>query len=165
MAYEFYVTIDGAKQGHFKGSAAADGSEKAGSKDKISGIRFRYEVSSPRDTATGQVSGKRQHKPVTFTKRWDAASPQILSALYTNEVLKSVLFEFVRTDAQGAEEIFHTVKLVNAAVSAVGSYVDLTDASGDPYDANEMEDVTLAFQRIEVESRSGGTMAADDWHK
>jgi hypothetical protein len=35
-----------------------------------------YGVKSPRDVATGQSSGKRTHKPVTFVKEWGASSPQ-----------------------------------------------------------------------------------------
>ena len=34
-------------------------------------------IVSPRDSATGQASGKRQHKPVTFVKEWGAATPQL----------------------------------------------------------------------------------------
>lgn len=36
-----------------------------------------YEVKSPRDLATGQASGKRQHQPVTFVKEWGAATPRL----------------------------------------------------------------------------------------
>ncbi len=32
-------------------------------------------VSAPRDAASGQASGKRQHKPIKFIKEWDAATP------------------------------------------------------------------------------------------
>lgn len=35
------------------------------------------EVVAPRDAATGQASGKRQHKPIKIVKEWDAASPQL----------------------------------------------------------------------------------------
>ena len=31
-------------------------------------------IVSPRDSATGQASGKRQHKPVTFVKEWGAVN-------------------------------------------------------------------------------------------
>jgi hypothetical protein len=34
-------------------------------------------VKSPRDIATGQASGKRQHKPVTIVKEVDKASPKV----------------------------------------------------------------------------------------
>ena len=38
------------------------------------------------------------HKPILFTKEWDKSSPLLFKALVTNEMLKSVLFEFVRTE-------------------------------------------------------------------
>ena len=63
MAYEFYVAIEGTKQGKFKG----DNRSKA-HKDQITGLAFDYEVISPRDLASGLPTGKRQHKPVTITK-------------------------------------------------------------------------------------------------
>lgn len=36
-----------------------------------------YSVKSPRDSASGQASGKRTHHPVTFVKEWGAATPQL----------------------------------------------------------------------------------------
>ena len=36
-----------------------------------------YEVKGPRDVATGQASGKRQHGSITIVKEWGAASPQL----------------------------------------------------------------------------------------
>ena len=95
MAYEFYVSIEGTKQGKFKGE-----STREAHRDKIPALAFSYEVTSPRDVATGQASGRRQHGPVTFVKAWGAASPQLFQALTTNEVLKTVLFEFVGTNAE-----------------------------------------------------------------
>ena len=95
MAYEFYVTVEATKQGRLKGESTR---ERKG--DRLSGISFHYSVGSPRDAASGQASGKRQHQPVSFVKEWGAASPQLFQAAVTNEVLKSVLFEFVRTNEQ-----------------------------------------------------------------
>jgi hypothetical protein len=40
-------------------------------------LKEAHYVISPRDTATGQASGKRMHKPVTFVKEWGAATPQL----------------------------------------------------------------------------------------
>jgi hypothetical protein len=39
-----------------------------------------YQVSGPRDVATGQASGKRMHKPLTVVKEWVAASPELAAA-------------------------------------------------------------------------------------
>jgi type VI secretion system secreted protein Hcp len=165
MAYQFYVTIQGTKQGTFEGQADGAGKARRTSKrgGKIAGIRFLLETSSPRDLATGQASGKRQYKPIQITKEWDASSPQLFRALVDNEVLKSVLFEFVKTNAQGREFVYHTIKLTNATVSQLRSYLDLTDTTGDAFDAHELEDVSFTFQKIEIENKEAKTAAADDW--
>jgi type VI secretion system secreted protein Hcp len=157
MAYEFYVTIEGTKQGMFKGE-----STRTAHKDKIEGLAFEYEVLSPRDVATGQASGKRQHKPVVITKEWGAASPQIFTSCVTNEVLKSVLMEFYHTTPEGKEEIHHTVKLINATVSNIKQSAGLAKHEA-AADIHETEEVAFTFQRIEVENKTGKTAAVDDW--
>lgn len=165
MAYEFYVTIEGTKQGKFKGESIRDAH-----KAKLGGLTYNHEITSPRDVATGQASGKRQHGPITFTKEWGPSTPQIFSALTKNEVLKSVLFEFIQTTAEGAEIVYHTVKLTNATVSKV-RYITGKDESASSakttatYDTHELEEVSLTYQKIEIENKIGKTMADDDWTK
>ena len=156
MAYEFYVLIEGTKQGKFKGESTRDGKG-----DRIPAIGFSYEVISPRDVATGLVSGKRQHGPVTFVKEWGAASPQLFQALTTNEVLKSVLFEFVGTNANGEEEIEDTIKLTNATVSRLRRHVDVQPTGGG--EERALDEVALVFSKIELTNMTGKTTAMDDW--
>ncbi len=164
FAYEFYVTIEGTKQGRFKGESIREAA-----KDKIAGLAFQSEVLSPRDLATGMTLGKRQHKPIVFTKEWGASSPQLFQALVTNEVLKSVKFEFMKTNANGEEYAFHTITLTNATISDIKSYtlgtgLDVSSAKRTPAaDARQVEDVSLTFQKIEIENRDGKTTALDDW--
>ena len=175
MTHEFYVTVQGNRQGRFKSETAR---EKH--KDKIPGISFHYNVASPRDSASGMASGKRVHQPVSFVKRWGPATPQLFQALCTQEALTSVLFEFVDTDAQGEEYVFHTVTLTNAVVTEIDQYLDggrhgeapgerqggrPGERRGAPPDAHELERISLTFQRIEIENRDGRTMATDDWHQ
>ena len=38
---------------------------------------FQGEVISPRDTASGMPTGKRQHGAVTIVKEWDAVTPEL----------------------------------------------------------------------------------------
>ena len=45
-----------------------------------------YWLSGPRDAASGQATGKRMHKPVTFIKEWGAASPQLMKMKPTYDV-------------------------------------------------------------------------------
>ena len=140
MAYEFYVTIEGSKQGKFKGD-----SKRRAHKDQIVGLAFDYEVSAPYDPASGLATGKRQHQPVTITKRWGAATSQLFQA------------HEHRGDppAQGAEVVYHTVKLINARVAAIHQYADA--------DVHEAEDVSFVFQKIEITNKTGSTSASDDW--
>jgi len=164
MAYEFYVTIKGTTQGKFKGE-----SSREGHKEKIAGLKFGYELKSPRDIATGQASGKRQHNPVSFTKEWGPSSPMIFQACATNEVLTDVLFEFIKTDPNGKEVIYHKIKLTNATVANIKQYTGGGDASASSakttatYDTHELEDVSMTFQKIEIENVPGKTEAGDDW--
>jgi type VI secretion system secreted protein Hcp len=157
MAYEFYVKVKGQKQGDFKNETPREKHQ-----GKIPGISFYYQVSSPRDSASGQASGKRTHHPVTFVKEWGASTPQFFQALATNEVLPSVLFEFVKTDKNGEEYVYHTIKLVNATVSNIKQYLTPGTASAS-HDVHELEEISFTFQRIEIENKDGKTMAVDDW--
>jgi type VI secretion system secreted protein Hcp len=161
MAFEFYVSITGKKQGKFKGASAGVG--RRTTKDRIPGIRFELETISPRDAATGLPTGKRQHKPVVITKEWDAASPQLFQALVANEVLSTVLFEFLKTDPAGREVVYFTIKLTDAAVSDIRSHLDLTGTGGGRYDGHELEDVSFTFRTIEITDVESRTSATDDW--
>jgi len=165
MSHEFYVTITGTKQGQFKGESIR---EKHSS--KLSGLSYNHTIQSPRDVATGQASGKRQHGPIQITKEWGASTPQILQALVSNEVLKEVLFEFVQTTPDGMEQVYYTVKLTNATISAVqyttggGESAESAKTSA-AYDTHELEKVSFTYQRIEVDHKAGKTSATDDWRQ
>lgn len=154
MALVFYVTIEGSKQGRFKGESG-----RVNAKGRIEGLTFSSEVASPRDAATGQASGKRIHSPITFTKQWGAASPQLFRAAVTSEVLKSVLFEFIGTDKAGKEMVFETVKLTNASIADLKRTLDEHTAEG----ARGIEQVALVFQKIEITDTNSKTTASDDW--
>jgi type VI secretion system secreted protein Hcp len=156
MAGVFYVSIEGTKQGRFKGE-----SRRAARKDRLEGLTFSYEVASPRDAATGQASGRRTHLPVVFTKQWGAASPQLVQAIVTNEVLKTVVFEFPGTNPSGQEEVFAIIRLTNAALTNLRRTVDEHSPEG----ARGLDVVTLTFQKIEHESTTGKTLAVDDWQR
>lgn len=159
MAYEFYVSIEGTKTGKFKGESL-----RTPHKDKMPGFFYQSGIDSPRDMASGQASGKRQHIPVVFRKKVGAATPQLANALVTNEVLKTVLFEFVQTTKDGKEEIVFTIKLLDSTVS--GHRIVLPDVtSGSTVNQDLFEEVQLTFGKIEWEHKVAKTMAIDDWYK
>src|SRR5690349_9689461 len=101
-----YITIHSKVHGPLRGN----------DKDRWDGalLTFSYGVESPRDISSGQASGKRQHQPVTITKEWGASSPQLFQALWTNEVLDSVVIEFVAPDGSPPKKKSRRIQLSNA---------------------------------------------------
>ncbi|MCK9463821.1 MAG: type VI secretion system tube protein Hcp [Proteobacteria bacterium] len=156
-SYEFYVVVDGGKQGKFRAECT-----QAAWKDAMKGVDFRYEVTSPTDAGTGAATGKRQHKPIVITKALGPSAPQFLQALVTNELLKQVVISFVQRNGAGEEEVVYTIKLTNARV--LGYVTRVGTVEGDPR-LQLLEDITIVFARIDVEHKVGKTMAFDDTTK
>ena len=72
-----------------------------------------------------------------------------------------MVFEFVRTNKEGTEEIFYTVTLKGATVSAQKIY--LPEVAGDADHLELSEEISFTFQRIEWSHVLGKTMHTDDW--
>ena len=109
-AVDAYLTIEGAKQGKFKGEATGAG--------KIAILDFKYMASLPADKNTGMASGKRMHSAIAIRKSIDQASPQLMEAMRSGEVLKSVDIEFFHPGAKGPE-VYKTLHLTNAVVTSI----------------------------------------------
>ena len=99
-------------------------------------------VTSPRDAASGQAAGKRQHQPVVITKQVDAATPNIFQALTTNEVIKEAKFHIGDL----------TITLKNATVSE-------QKLTGNKDSGTEQ--VSITYQTIMLEGFSKS--AEDSW--
>jgi type VI secretion system secreted protein Hcp len=159
MAVEFFATVTGSKQGTFK----PEGPPSGPGKGKIRGVAFTYGVNTPHDPATGQSTGRRQHQPVNFTKEWGASSPQFYQAIFTNETLTTVLFEFYATQVDGKTVVDHTIKLTDVTIDSVSQSVHNGQPGGPPVDSRELQTIAFVFQKIEITSTTGGTQASDDW--
>lgn len=157
MATGFFVSVKGAKQGELKG-------ETGKNQTKIPILGFSYGVKSPRDPATGQASGKRQHKPLMIYKEWGVVSPQLFEALVTNEILTSVVVQEVRTDQAGKEQVYMEIRLTNANISEIEIDPERQD---DPpvWTNHEIERVSIVFQKIEIENKVSKVVAVDDWEQ
>ena len=132
------VDIHGQRQGGFKGEAPAPHATQ------FEALELSYEVNSPRDRASGQASGTRVHKPVTITRAWGPASPQIFQACVTNEVLLKVQFDCYGSDETTPNVLVHTVLLTNATV---GQAKYRTDPRW-----GYVEDVSFSFEKIGISS-------------
>jgi type VI secretion system secreted protein Hcp len=157
MAHVAYLTVRGKTQGTFKGEGTKRGN------GRIRLVSFEMDVASPRDAASGQASGKRQYQPLVIRKEIDAASPQFLQAVATNEVLVSVEIEFLAGDSDGEEAVVYTVELTNAAAVTFGQSVDTAETGGPLVDTRLLERISFTFQRITVSNVAGETSFSDDW--
>ena len=148
-AEKYYLKVEGTKQGSFKGGIERNGSRW------IEITAFSVGLISPRDAATGQASGKRQHKPISITKEVDESSPQLFRAATTNEVLKDVVIQSVRLDPHGKEQIYQTITLKNAHIPQVQKIAGKGKREEERFD--------LIFQQIQVTDVQGKVTATDDW--
>lgn len=147
---EFFFSVEGVKQGKLRGE-----SRREGARDKLIGLGWSYKVEIPRDQKTGAASGRRTHGPLTITRPWGVASPQLFQALSTGESLKEVIFEFSTLESGGKAAVYQTVKLTGATVIAI-------EQSIDPDAGKHLEDVSFSFQKIEIENKIGKTTAIDE---
>lgn len=144
------MTVKGVKSGDFKGDVV---NGKVGA-NLINVLAYQYALTSPRDPATGQASGKRQHHPVVITHELGPSSPQFFQSTATNETLTKVVINFFKTQANGKEVNFYRVTLMNATIAELKQYT-----SGDTV----LEDISFTFQKIEQDDLLANTSAFDDW--
>jgi type VI secretion system secreted protein Hcp len=148
------MAIEGSRQGDFN-----EGSKKEKS---IPTLGFDYSVQTPHDMASGMATGKRQHTPVVIFKAIDNASPQILQALNTGEVLKSVTIDLLKSE-NGKLIVIRSIRLINAMVSKISQYGGAGAPSKMMPNYSPIEEVSFTFQKIEMLNGSGKTISADDW--
>jgi type VI secretion system secreted protein Hcp len=157
MALNAYLTIKGAVQGQIKGSVTQKGRE-----GQIAVYAYHHEVISPRDSASGLPTGKRQHKPLSITKEIDKSTPLLLRVLVTNEVLTEVVLHFFAASSAGVEVQNFTIKLSNATIASISENMTLNKI--DPgIKLPVLEEITFTYQKIEWKWVDRGITTVDDW--
>jgi type VI secretion system Hcp family effector len=143
-AVKFYVRLEGQKQGPFKGEGRGS---HAG---WIPCEEFAYQA----EPATGQASGKRQLKSLTFTELVDASSPQFSKALKTGEIFPSADFEFVHE----SDKVYKKIHLTDVLVTSVRR----VPSRGERV-SGEIEEISLTFRTVAYSVGNGKGVATDDW--
>ena len=155
MAHQAYISIKGTKQGQFKG-------ESTNPQRRIKWIEilgFEFGVSDAYDSSSGQISGRRQHSPITVTKEWGAASPQIFAACATNEVLSEVGIEVAdHSQPGGHEKVAPTINLTNAVIVARRPHVGPAARGG-----RNLTDLDFVFQMIRRTAIGSSKASKDSW--
>jgi len=130
--------------------------------DTIQCASFTYQLVAPRDAATGKLAGRRQHGPVTITKRIDQTTPRLLKALCKSEPVNEALFMFYRPAATsgGAEEKYYSVKLKNGSITGIRQYGEQTVVAGQA-EVLMMEEISFVFQTITWTHELNGATHSD----
>jgi|SRR5690348_12615374 type VI secretion system secreted protein Hcp len=150
-AEHVFCKIEGQKQGIIKGDSTVKGQE-----DSIPILSMASGVDIPFDPASGQATGRRQHKPLTIVKNLDKASPKLFLAAVTNENLKQVTCVFYQSTGGGVQQAFFRIQLQNARITE-------TDIGGNALTSHGVhETVSMRFERITLEDIIGGVIAEDD---
>jgi type VI secretion system Hcp family effector len=138
-------------------TASEASSGKATGREAQSGKATGSAVAAPRDTATGQMSGKRQHSDITIVKYVGDSSPMFAKAMSTGEILTSVDISFFHGSAANPE-IYKTVHMTNVLVSSIKP---APSSGGD----RPMESITFSVepQNIVAKDKAGNKTAMDDW--
>jgi len=114
MALNAYLSLKGETIGDIKGSVT-----QAGREGSILVVAVDHEIVSPRDTASGLPTGKRQHSPITIIKEVDKSSPLLYTCLTNNETLAEWKLQFWQPSANGQEQQHYTIYLTNASINAI----------------------------------------------
>lgn len=145
------MKVTGHTQGVFKGDDNA--SSRAGT-GQITVTGYQFDITVPRDIASGQAAGKRIYKPLVATHIMGGSSPEFMRAAATGERLDSVVINFYRTDRSGRDINYYRVTLTNAFVSEVRQYTGGTDV---------LEDDSFSFQHVEQQDLIAHTQFVDSF--
>lgn len=130
-AENYYLKIESTKHGAFKGEVARKGGLWTPALEVV-------------------LPEKGQHQPVVVRKQVDAALQQFYRALTSNELLKQVVIDFVRTGPPGEETVYQTVTLTNANISSLKT-IRPTGTAG----MKEEDEISFTYQKIEVTDQLG----------
>lgn len=137
--------------------AKTDGESTQLADGQIECYSFSFGISNPIDWATGAASGRREYSSIAISKRVDKASPLLMKALVTNQIVEGV-FKFFRPPADGkaASEHFYTIEIKHGRVESVSQSGGMDVPT---------ESVTFAYRSITCTFVKGGVTHADDWSK
>jgi type VI secretion system secreted protein Hcp len=153
-ATDIYCTIAGAAQGTFQGDPVTKGSAT-----QIAVYSLTQELKVPYDPSSGQITGRRQHSPLTIVKELDKSSPQFFAAAATNETLKSVTCTLYRS-VNGEPRAYFRIALTNATIVAIK---DSGDGVNGTAQGDERERISFSYQKIALTDLDSNTTAVDDW--
>ncbi|MFD2640557.1 Hcp family type VI secretion system effector [Pseudomonas japonica] len=163
-----YISIHAQNQGHITEGASTSDSVgnvyQDGHEDQILVQEIEHLIITPTDPQSGQPTGRRVHKPFTFTSSLNKATPLLYQALANGEMLPDVEVKWYRTSIDGFQEHFFTTRLVDATIVAIDTVLPHAQ---DPKksDYTQLVKVAMAYRKIIWIHAIAGTEGSDDWRK
>lgn len=127
-------------------------------------IAFSHGVNLPVDAATGKITGKRTHAPVSFEKEFDSSSPYLYKAVSKGQTLKSAQFKWYRINYAGQEEEYFNMLLEGVKVVSVNPGMPNAKMAGMSH-INHMESVSLMYEKITWKYCDGNIIFKDSWEE
>ncbi len=162
MSFISYMTLIGTTQKLISEGASSLKSignhYQQGREDQILVKSYRHGLYRPE----GAQTDGRMHRPFVITKMRDSASPLLLNAWRTGEVLSVCQIDEYRISPQGGLEHYLTTKLKDAIITAIDVVsVDPQDTAGGH--AMPIETVSLAYRTITLTHEVCRTEGGDYW--
>lgn len=161
-----YIYIEGITQGNITQGAFTEESVGniwvEGHEDEILVQQIDHKITIPRDPQSGQPSGQRVHKPFEFVAALNKATPLLMNALTSGEVLPKVEVRWYRTSSAGKQEHFFTTTLEDAVIVDINT--EMPHAQN-PLNADytQLVRVAMSYRKIMWDHTISGTSGSDDW--
>jgi type VI secretion system Hcp family effector len=157
MPYRFYMKVTGQVQGPFTAETPGAGEGRSRC------YRFHFKGSAHNDPTRARGGTARAHEPIKVIKPWGAASPQFMSAFWTNEVLDTVQLLFVHADGKGSPEApYQEIELKAATIASI----ELLAGDGlavPEEEPAELEEIAFRYEEMSIKNVPGKTAAKYDW--
>jgi type VI secretion system secreted protein Hcp len=127
-------------------------------------LAFNHEIVSPRDSASGLATGKRQHMPFRCVIPHGSNTPLLFKALSNNEIIPKVEIQFWRPTTIGGEVLYMKYELENVSVSSVRPWMPNVKEAAVANFGSQVE-VSFVYQKITWTFTNGGVTHTDSWNQ
>lgn len=126
-------------------------------------IGLSHGLTLPVDTASGKITGTRQHSSMMLEKEIDSSSPYLNRAAATGQALKSAEIRFYKINDAGQEVCYYIILLENVKVSSVNTSIPNVKLASPQI--NHVESVSLNYEKITWHYVDGNVQFADAWNE
>ncbi|MFZ5960075.1 Hcp family type VI secretion system effector [Pseudomonas knackmussii] len=135
-----------------------------GREGSIEVLGFGHGLFLPVDSASGKITGTRQHAPLVFEKEFDYSSPYLYKAVAKGQTLKSAEFKWYKINDAGQEEEYFNMLLEDVKVVSICPVMhDCKNPAMEKH--NHLESVSLRYAKITWKHCDGNIIFTDAWNE